>query len=168
MNLKLLVGILGVLVAWAAPAQDEAQRSMREQDQQRNNWYWHQMQQGATNDFTQQLPPSPPRPSGEWIKTWGAIADGNNGEGGISVGKFTKQDAITDAISQCKRGGGVDCKPTFTYYNQCMALTAASVASSGSLEKAQKLAAGECKKNDKNSCDIIYSACTEPYFKKYN
>jgi len=164
---NLMLGIVFALVAGGASAQDESQRIMREQDQQRNNWYWHQMEQDAASS-QQQLPPPPPRPTGEWIKTWGALANGSNGEGGASVGKFSKQEAEADAVLQCKRGGGLDCAPTFSYQNQCVAVTQATATSSRSIERASKLALNDCQKKGRSDCDIVYSACTEPYFKSYN
>lgn len=164
---KVLLGIFAAMAVGVAHAQDEAQRNMREQERQRNNWYWHQAEQDAVST-QQQLEAPLPQPTGEWIKTWGAVANGSNGEGGISKGKFSKRDAVTAAVYQCQRGGGVDCKPTSAYYNQCIALTANSRAGAGSIARASKLAVDLCKKNGVGQCEIVYSDCTEPYFRKYN
>lgn len=166
MKSKIVIGVLMFLTSYLTYAQDESQRILREQEQQRNNWYWHQMEQGAASS-QQQLPPSPPKPSGEWIKTWGAVANGSNGEGGVSIGKITESDAKADAVFQCKRGGGIDCAPSYSYYNQCIALTATSGGTAGSIDRASKLATDLCEKNGGSSCEIVYSACSEPYFKSY-
>lgn len=122
----------------------------------------------------QQMPPAP-RPTGEWIKTWGAIASGDNGEGGISVGQLSKVAAENEAINQCIRGGGVNCRPSFTYYNQCVAILSAvsnpikdTIQSAGSIEVAEKMASPKCRsQNNGSACEVVYSACSEPIFKPY-
>jgi hypothetical protein len=114
------------------------------------------------------IPTPRPQPTGEWIKTWGAIANGTNGEGGVSVGKLSKHDAEMEAIFQCQRGGGVNCRPTFSYENQCVALTEDTGNGASSIERAQELAIDSCKKRGKEKCEIVYSACSEPIFWRYN
>ena len=51
----------------------------------------YQAQQDAYAAAAQQQMPSP-RPTREWIKTWGAIAANDKGDGGVAVGKLTKED----------------------------------------------------------------------------
>jgi hypothetical protein len=123
----------------------------------------------------QEIPPPPPRPTGEWIKTWGSIANGSNGEGGVSVGLPSKAAAENEAIKQCIRGGGLNCKSTFSYHNQCVAiLTAVSnpvrdtIQGAESVEAAKKIALPVCKsQNNGSECEVAYSACSEPIFKRY-
>jgi hypothetical protein len=78
-------------------------------------------------------------------------------------------------VNQCAQAGGINCKPSFAYFNQCIAIvTAVSgppngvMQSAGSIEKAKNLAFPECmKKNNNAACEVVYSACSEPFFKHY-
>ena len=71
---------------------------------------------------------APPRPTGEWIKTWGAIAmSSSTGEVGTVVGKLSEGDAKISAIKQCAKGGANDCAVQLFYRNQCAALAASQV-----------------------------------------
>ncbi|PBP86167.1 hypothetical protein CCL22_02315, partial [Pseudomonas syringae] len=68
---------------------------------------------------------APARPTGEWIKTWGAIAHSRTtGEPGSAVGKLSEGEAEQAALRQCAIEGTSDCKVSLTYYNQCAALVA--------------------------------------------
>ncbi|GFM81380.1 hypothetical protein PSCICN_20720 [Pseudomonas cichorii] len=67
--------------------------------------------------------PAPPRPTGEWIKTWGAIVNSRHtSQAWAAVGQMSKSDAEKDAIDQCQSAGFQECYVTFTYMNQCVAL----------------------------------------------
>jgi len=122
-----------------------------------------------------QLPPPPPRPRGQWIKTWGAVANGSNGEGGVSVGMLTKAAAEDEAIAQCVRGGGQSCRPSFTYYNQCVAILQAvsnsvtdTIQSAESVEVAARLGRPKCSNDNKGAeCHVVYSACSDPIFRSF-
>ncbi|WP_372393512.1 DUF4189 domain-containing protein [Xanthomonas sp. NCPPB 3582] len=69
-----------------------------------------------------------PAPTGEWVKTWGAIAmSESTGDVGTTKGKLSKGDAKNSAIQQCSKNGADDCKVTLVYRNQCAALAASQV-----------------------------------------
>nr|WP_043889289.1 DUF4189 domain-containing protein [Xanthomonas hortorum] len=117
-------------------------------------------------------PAPPPRPTGEWIKTWGAIARSNNtGEVGTTVGKLSENEAKAAAISQCALGGADDCKISLIYYNQCAALVASRSESffqaSPTEQRAINSATKNCEENGGGSCTVMYSGCTKPIFNKY-
>jgi hypothetical protein len=113
--------------------------------------------------------------TGKWQKTWGAISDGNNGVGGVSTGKLSKGDAEASAVKQCSARGGMDCKPVFSYYDQCVvALGTLEGGGQGftqsaiSIEEATRLGMAACKeKNSGATCQVVYSGCTDPVFKKF-
>ncbi|WP_167702264.1 DUF4189 domain-containing protein [Xanthomonas axonopodis] len=45
------------------------------------------------------------RPAGKWLKTWGAIAENDNGSDfGVSTGKLSKPDAENEAVKNCEKG----------------------------------------------------------------
>ncbi len=129
--------------------------------------------------YYQQGQPEPPRPTGEWIETWGAIASDGGDNLGVSTGKLEKSAAINDAISKCSTQSGIKCQLAFTYKNQCSAIAEpyrGENAISGMLSFAggptkdivKQDAISSCKKNNSNAdCRIIYTACSEPIFKKY-
>ncbi|MGV7193808.1 DUF4189 domain-containing protein [Xanthomonas axonopodis] len=121
---------------------------------------------------------SPPRavPNGRWIKTWGAIASSPSSGGGSSVGKFSKADAEREALDRCSEQGVTDCKVALSYRNQCVAF-AFPIAGKGNnsintgktVEIASRDAKEKCEKwkGGGGDCQIIYSACSEPFFEKY-
>ncbi len=65
------------------------------------------------------------RPTGYWVKTWGAIAMGS-GDGwnslGVTTGKASKSGAEADALRRCSSDGVKDCRIGFVYKNQCAAV----------------------------------------------
>ncbi|WP_337998732.1 MULTISPECIES: DUF4189 domain-containing protein [Xanthomonas] len=118
----------------------------------------------------QQAPAS--KPTGEWIKTWGAIAGSDStGESGVVVGKLSQEDAKNSALHQCSLGGASDCKIDFVYKNQCAALVSSDTKSfsqgSATEERAVDLAKGRCEKSGGKECRLMYSGCSDPIFKKY-
>jgi hypothetical protein len=62
------------------------------------------------------------RKTGYWQNTWGAIADSKNGMGGVTVGNASKREALEAAVMACESRRGIECKATFSYYNQCVAI----------------------------------------------
>ncbi|WP_026432853.1 DUF4189 domain-containing protein [Paracidovorax oryzae] len=121
---------------------------------------------------------APPRPTGEWIKTWGAIARStSSGDVGSSTGKFTEEEAREGAVKVCANLGNSDCTAVFTYYNQCVAVADSQklasgrvlrrISSAGSIASAQDLALEECRKAGGTECKVIGKDCTKPYFHKY-
>ena len=114
----------------------------------------------------------PPRPTGEWIKTWGAIAiSKSTGEVGTSAGKFSESDANGSAVRQCSTNGASDCKVQLTYRNQCSALAASQVdtffQSSSTEQLAISLVTKVCEQSGGGACKVMYTECSKPYFKKY-
>ncbi|PPT44582.1 MULTISPECIES: DUF4189 domain-containing protein [Xanthomonas] len=120
---------------------------------------------------TSRAAPTPPQPTGEWIKTWGAIANSSNGEAGSAVGKFSQEEAEQAALRQCAIEGASDCKVKLVYKNQCSALIASDSQSffqaSPTESRAVELAKENCEKTGASSCKVIYSECTKPVFRKY-
>lgn len=116
---------------------------------------------------------APSRPTGEWIKTWGAIATSSStGEVGTTVGKLTEAEARSMAIHQCFLGGADDCKVNLDYHNQCAALTASQTTGSffqgaATEELATDLAMKNCENSGGGSCRVVYSECTKPIFRRF-
>ncbi|XDF34843.1 DUF4189 domain-containing protein [Paracidovorax avenae] len=121
---------------------------------------------------------APPRPTGKWIKTWGAIArSSSSGDVGSSTGKFTEEEAREGAVKVCANLGNSDCTAVFTYYNQCVAVVDSQklasgrvlrrITSAGSIASAQDLALEQCRKAGGTECKVIGTDCTKPYFHKY-
>ncbi|MBK0025359.1 DUF4189 domain-containing protein [Stenotrophomonas sp. S48] len=118
---------------------------------------------------------APPRPTGEWITTWGALAGALEGkQGGASVSELTEREARRKAVEDCEKRAGGRCKVEFVYHQQCVAAVVSELESTGTIyvseatvEAATELALGDCRKAGGKQCRSIYSACTVPYFKKY-
>lgn len=114
-----------------------------------------------------------PKPTGRWIKTWGAVATSPSGDAGAAKDKLSKSEATKEATAQCSQWGATDCKVALTYKNQCVAAVAADkglgtkLSTGGTIEKATEFANLECKKSGSQTCKVIYTACTEPYFEKF-
>ncbi|MDY4283120.1 MULTISPECIES: DUF4189 domain-containing protein [Xanthomonas] len=131
--------------------------------------------------YYQQQSPQP-RPLGDWIKTWGAIAMGTI-DGvphyGVPVGKTSKSDAQSDAIDRCVKSGAIGCKVILTYFNQCAALAeprtpagdiVGRVVAVGrsSIKLAESAALEGCgRENGSSQCGVAYKACSDPIFKKF-
>lgn len=123
---------------------------------------------GGTSD-------SGPKPTGRWIKTWGAIATAANGDAGASVKQRSQSAASRDALSQCGRMGANDCKVVMSYKNQCVAMVTpatldrgGAVTSRAETEKiASNLAMDICTSRGSSGCKVFYSACSEPIFEVF-
>ncbi|MBV6810831.1 DUF4189 domain-containing protein [Xanthomonas sp. NCPPB 3582] len=118
------------------------------------------------------IPDPPPRPTGEWLKTWGAIAGSNaTGESGAVTGKLSRQEAERKAVQLCAEGGATDCKVDLSYKNQCAASVSSDKKSflqgAESKDIAINLAMRDCKDHGGGECKVIYSGCSDPIFKKY-
>lgn len=116
---------------------------------------------------------APPRPTGEWIKTWGALVSSNQGHGAwTSKGKFTEDEARQDALGRCHSTGLSDCTVDATYFNQCVAVVT-SAQRGGSIVKAKsesiakKAALKDCQKRGNSQCTVEFSDCTDPFFRKF-
>ncbi|MCD5987894.1 MULTISPECIES: DUF4189 domain-containing protein [Pseudomonas] len=116
---------------------------------------------------------APPRMTGEWIKTWGAVAGSDaTGESGAVVGKLTEEEARSVALHRCALGGATDCKVNLAYKNQCVALISSEINSvvqgSVSEQRAIDLAMASCKEDSGGrECKVLYTACSDPIFRKY-
>lgn len=121
--------------------------------------------------------PSAPVPTGEWIKTWGAIAASKaTSDAGVSTAKFSRQDAEREALGKCADRGARDCAVSLAYFNQCVSWVIPSgrsgkgqsgIGRGPTLDVAKEAAAKSCKNDEAGSCVEVYADCTEPYFKKY-
>ncbi|QXG50027.1 DUF4189 domain-containing protein [Pseudomonas viridiflava] len=124
---------------------------------------------------TSRAEPAPPRMTGEWIKTWGAIGNSKNtSQAWAAVGQMSKSDAEKDAIDQCQSAGFQECYVTFTYMNQCVAMATpvsggskSHISSAADIPLASRNALERCRDNAGVECSVIYSDCTEPVFRKY-
>ncbi|MFC3656834.1 DUF4189 domain-containing protein [Xanthomonas hyacinthi] len=116
---------------------------------------------------------APPRPTGEWIKTWGALVSSNKAGGAwSSKGKFTENEARQDALNRCYSTGVSDCSVDATYFNQCIAAAASNELgvdfNTGKDEGiAGKRALSDCEKRSKSICSVKFTECTDPIFRKY-
>jgi len=136
--------------------------------------------------YYQQQQQAAPTPSGEWIKTWGAIAVGaidSITSYGVTTGKLSKAEAERDSLKRCSSHGEDNCKVVFTYHNQCAAIAEPQIndlplstgvirfAGSATVTQASNEASKDCKVFNKGmpnlQCKIIYTACTEQIFQKY-
>ncbi|MBV6787077.1 DUF4189 domain-containing protein [Xanthomonas campestris pv. uppalii] len=118
------------------------------------------------------IPTPPPRPTGEWIKTWGAVAISGSGDAGVSSGRRTKEQAENDAIASCEGLGSGNCKVSMSFFNQCVAAADSghgqgSMFGAASIEEASRLAVSQCEEKSGRQCKITLSKCTDPIFKKY-
>ncbi|WP_081419698.1 DUF4189 domain-containing protein [Xanthomonas cannabis] len=116
-----------------------------------------------------------PTATGEWQTRWGALSmDEANGFIGASSSQKSKGLARKEAELECKRLGGVKCRPIFYYKNQCAAI-AVSLGTNGygysgapSIDEAETSAMKTCAaKSDIGKCKVTYSACSMSSFRKY-
>lgn len=119
--------------------------------------------------------PAPPRPTGEWITTWGALAGAVEGmQGGASESELTERAARRKAIEDCEKRAGGRCQVEFVYHHQCAAAVVSELASTGTNyasaateDEATEAAMRNCRKAGGTQCRSIYSAFAVPFFKKY-
>ena len=115
---------------------------------------------------------APPRPTGEWIKTWGALAASNEARGSWSTsGKFSEEDARQDVLNRCHETGASDCGVIATYFNQCIAAVGSSesgitIGKGRNEAVAADAALKECRRRG-GDCAVKFSECTDAFFKKY-
>lgn len=119
-----------------------------------------------------EIPSPAAQPLGEWVKTWGAIAIDENGITAVVVGKMTKKEAEAAAVHDCVAGGGGECKPVYSYRNQCIAAAQGDsngnvISRSSSIEISTRNAINTCQAQGGVNCNVYYTACTEPVFKRY-
>lgn len=120
-----------------------------------------------------QMPAPPPRPSGEWIKTWGAIATSTSGGGGASSQRLSKDDAEQLALRNCIDSGAANCRIEFSYYNQCVALAypvgknGGKVNTAATVERAKTRVLAACEKELGGECKVALAECSEPVFRKF-
>ncbi|SOO26886.1 DUF4189 domain-containing protein [Xanthomonas phaseoli] len=123
-----------------------------------------------------------PKPIGQWIKTWGAIAMGSINSVinyGVSSGKLSKSAAREEALAQCSSHGETNCEIRLTYVNQCAAISTPEIngkpsgtihfSGSATIDAASADASSQCRKYNPSPavCSVIYSNCTEQIFQKF-
>lgn len=120
-------------------------------------------------------------PTGKWITTWGAIAVSSHdtGDVGVTVGKFSRDEAKKEAIARCEATSGSSCELSLAYDNQCVAIAWPSeqgkemggtshIAAGPSLEEVSVRALATCSKlRNGGECKVVYSDCTQPVFHKF-
>lgn len=114
----------------------------------------------------------PPRPTGQWHKTWGAIANNEGGDVGFAMGRLSRQDAESIAVKRCEGFDAGHCKVIFVVHNQCVAAAtppsgAGGISTADSKERASDRAMKLCEKTSGQSCRIALAACTDPVFEKF-
>ncbi|MFA1723096.1 DUF4189 domain-containing protein [Xanthomonas campestris] len=117
---------------------------------------------------------SGPTPTGEWRKTWGAVAMSKVGDGaiGVSSGFVSKTQAKDDALKSCERLTTKGCKIEGYYKNQCVALAQPPmggpvVIGTGPTEDgAGEQAVGGCNKASQY-CKVLFKGCSDPVFRSY-
>ncbi|WIH03645.1 DUF4189 domain-containing protein [Xanthomonas translucens pv. graminis] len=130
------------------------------------------VQAGSSQCLPDDEDAAPARPTGEWIKTWGALAASNEAHGSWSTtGKFTEEDARRDVLDRCYETGASDCGVITTYFNQCIAAVGSgesgiSIGKGKDESAAKSFALKECGKHG-GGCVVKFSECTDPFFKKY-
>ncbi|MCD0256758.1 DUF4189 domain-containing protein [Xanthomonas melonis] len=119
------------------------------------------------------------RPTGKWLKTWGAIASDGGDNLGVAKNKIKKSEAQKEALERCRSTSGKGCTVDFTYENQCASIAEPyvgnksisgmlSYAGGASKDISSEGAISRCIKDNKDAkCRVIYSACSEPIFKAY-
>ena len=136
----------------------------------------------ASHGNHQQQPPPEVRyvPDGEWLLTWGAIAQATNGDTGVAVGQSTEEAARKISIDSCRSlEGRQDCRILITYQNRCAAMAApfdngvevpgrTRVAGARTIAIASNTAIENCKKaRGSGDCRVVYSDCTKPVYRKF-
>ena len=136
--------------------------------------------------YYQQQESSPPRPSGKWIRTWGAIAVGSidsTTSYGVTTGKLSKSEAELDAMRRCASHGETNCKVGLAYENQCAVIVEPHIngrpfptgfiriVGRATVPEASKAALEICKEDNKTTpqakCEIVYNACSDPLFQSF-
>jgi hypothetical protein len=136
--------------------------------------------------YYQQQEPTGPRPSGEWVKTWGAISMGSidaTTSLGVTTGKLSQSEAERDSLRRCGSHGEDNCKVFISYRNQCVALAEPQIngmpfstgvlgaTNAATVAEAREKSTLNCEEKNKKTpqalCKILYAACTEPIFRKY-
>ncbi|HGM5044170.1 DUF4189 domain-containing protein [Stenotrophomonas maltophilia group sp. P373] len=121
--------------------------------------------------------PLPPRPTGEWISTWGAIATSlATSEVGMVSDMRSAELAASEAMRRCAGGGARDCKVTVSYSNQCVAWLVPSADLPGAQSAVgrapkKRIAIAEaqrkCVDPSGKKCTVFYADCSEPVFRKF-
>lgn len=121
-------------------------------------------------------PPPAPRPTGEWLLTWGSIfTSPSTGATGVASGKLKKAEAVAEARANCSSKGASDCIEEISYENGCVALTDAPRGSNipggrgtgATIDSAVEKSNQICLKNGASVCTVAYSNCSMPVFRKF-
>ncbi|QDG93753.1 DUF4189 domain-containing protein (plasmid) [Rhizobium sp. NIBRBAC000502774] len=121
-----------------------------------------------------QMASPPPRPSGEWLKTWGAIATAGNGDTGVSSQEPSKAEAENLAMQRCASFGNTDCTIAMTYRNQCVAAVnpvrggkGSTISTAATLDQALARATAKCERASGGECKAAVAGCSPPVFRRY-
>ena len=121
-----------------------------------------------------EIGPPAPRPSGEWLKTWGATATAANGDTGVSSQQASKADAEKQAIKECASSGNTDCTVAITYRNQCITAVnpvrggkGSTISSAATLDEALARATGQCEQASGGKCKASVAECSPPVFGRF-
>ncbi|WP_046060351.1 DUF4189 domain-containing protein [Paracidovorax citrulli] len=114
-----------------------------------------------------------PRATGEWIKTWGAIATSPSGNGGVSSQQLSEDAARNKALENCRNAGPGECKVQITYRNQCVSLVHPTQGTGGvfitgpTIEESVRLGKAKYAALGKGECAVKVAECTDPVFRKF-
>lgn len=111
-----------------------------------------------------QTPSSPPI---RWISRWGAVAmDTDIGSVGVAANLDSKNEAESNALSDCKEKGGLNCKVKNWYSNGCVVMilgkTGFNVGSKSTVNEATQSGMKICKDAGDSDCHVYYSGCSLP------
>ncbi|WP_115563273.1 DUF4189 domain-containing protein [Xanthomonas arboricola] len=124
-----------------------------------------------------------PRPTGKWLKTWGAVAVGVLDAApryGVPVGLASEAEAKREAMARCNRSGAQGCRIGTTFRNQCMAIGEPQIDGlpkpNGIIQFSGQPTEGEAsaealrrcmKENPGAQCKVIHTACSKQVFQEF-
>lgn len=103
-------------------------------------------------------------PTPHWETRWGSMATDNDmAVLGTAFGAPTRAAAEAQAVKDCRRQGGLDCRPRIASGNTCLAKAVgrktSSYATGQKIEIAEERALAECRRSDER-CQIYHSFCS--------
>ena len=110
-----------------------------------------------------------PRARGKWKKTWGAIVIDTTNRLSTTIGHFTAKEAVKIAMKQCVEDGGIGCRVSVKFENQCAVVAWPNVAgghyvtlTGASIEVITNPALKRCQDfSNGTPCRLGYSGCSD-------
>lgn len=109
------------------------------------------------------------RPRSRWKKTWGAIVIDTTSRVSTTLGKWSAKDAVKVAMQQCVDDGGIGCRLSLKFENQCAVVAWPSVSgypyvslTGASIEVIEGPALARCTTLSNGvPCKLGFSGCSE-------